>query len=120
MATSKVTINGSNYAAGTAVSATSNLSLTAKFLNWCDSLEFSRYGILAAIFAVQGGVIAPIALLIMFYFSPVVAEAGVLLSILSTMGVLVLNISVAPMRVIVIGFIVNLLIHTGLILASFI
>lgn len=101
-------------------SFSSKLTLNEKFSIWSESFEASRYGLLAAILMIQGNIIVPFSLLLVFYFAPALASEGVFLAAVSTLTVLVLNIAIAPMKAIITGFALNLMLFLGLVLFSLI
>jgi hypothetical protein len=85
------------------------------FLQWCDTMEFYRFGILAAIVAVQGCILVPITLLLSLYVNIGISDITLLAVTVSTMAVMVTNMALTPMRVIIIVFVLNLIIHATLI-----
>lgn len=79
------------------------------FYNWS---ERTPYGLAAMILLVQGNVVAPAISLLILY-----AEANLLLlylTIILSMGLVVVNLSLQPPRFIAKCFLINLVYHLGL------
>ncbi len=109
-----VVFGESNFTAIHPVSVT-HKSLWSNFNEWCLSLENYRYMILAIMVIVQGCIVVPGTLVPILMTPSVITPAGVLFAAIATMGVMVTNISISPMKAIVLTFLFNVLLMVSVV-----
>ena len=87
----------------------------SNFTKWCQSLEPVRFMVMSFILMVQTCVIAPAVVLLSSFFDKGITAPTIALAAFSTMAVMVSNISLLPMKAIIITFIICLVINLSLI-----
>ena len=95
-------------------------SIIDHFFTWCKELEDYRYPILAAIVIIQGNLIIPPLLLLSLNYNIGLGDIPIVSATITTMAVMVTNMSLSSMKVIVITFALSLLINISLILVHFV
>jgi len=85
------------------------------FSAWCQSLEPQRILVMTFMLMVQGCIFAPVVLLLSQFFNKGITGPTIALAAVSGMAVMVANISILPMKAIVVIFITSVVINLALI-----
>lgn len=98
------------------IQRTETVSLSTRFMNWCRSQEKYRYGWLAAILAIHGCVLAPIALFLVFTNGANIVLATMVAGSLA--ACLITNLAALPTKITIPVFLTSVLVDLAVMAIS--